>query len=397
MAGSRKQSRSKKRKHKRERRWTRRALILIDEKPIRRRAINKCTYILKQFDSVMHDLDRFDRIDGPAFRQWMHASFGRQLTDLRELQEEVHHIADLLDHIEYLHLWKNMSYYKAYVLAKEMRDHPERYSGPQEESEREAPEQEEPEQEDPEQEDEFDDPDSQALSEEELLDLFQVMIGGAAELAGLHPDSAEYQTLYVMFRAFMASDHDEDDDEDLYEDIFGDEDNETGGETVSEERLKAIYRFLAKKLHPDNRGSANASLDELWYRVQDAYQRGDLEELQILQAGYEVRNTKGFAGLPISRILAVHEDHKEQLRLLRHRHRELKTDIAWCFTDTSDREMKQLHTSYARTIVHETAEAQAHKTHLEAKLLMYSTPPSAKRSTKKKRYVSKEKLSLFDF
>ncbi len=391
MAGSRKQSRSKKRKHKRKKRTVGRALVVIDERPIRRRAINKCTYILKQFDSVMHDLDRFDRIDSPAFRQWMHASFGRQLTDLRQLHEEIHYIEDLLDHIEYLHVWKSMSYHKAYLLAKEMRDHPEDYAGPQEE-----PEQEKPEQEDP-AEDEFDGPDSEVLSEKELHELFQVMMGDAAKLAGCGPDSAEYQTLFAMFRAYMASDEE---DEDLYEDLFGDaddDDNQSGEQATSGERVKAIYRSLAKRLHPDNRGSANVSLDELWYRVQDAYQRGSLEELQILQAGYEVRNATNFAGLPISQILAVHEDHKEQLRLLRHRHRDLKKDAAWCFTDTSDRERKQLHTGYGRTIVHETAEAQAHKTHLEARLLMYSTPPSTRRSTKKKRYVSKEQLSLFDF
>ena len=336
-------------------------MILIDNKPLRRKAINKCKYILKRFECVITDLDQFDRLDNPAFQQWLHATFGLQLTEIRQLQEKRHFIEDLLNHIEYLHLLEHLSYHEAYQKACDMRDNPEKYL------------EDEPDDEEDPWEDEHDEDDFDNFSDDNFDKYFQ-----------------------EFMRNIFGSD--EFDFDSIFEDEVEDKgvDFELRGDDREEGQLKSIYRLLAKKLHPDSLDSTNLNHNELWYQVQDAYQRGNLEELEILQAGFDVRNTRGYSGLSISSILAVHKRYKEELRLLRRRHREIQKHSAWCFTELPDQKREQLQDSIDFSITVDIRETQSYVNHLEAKINKYSEPPTTRHTVRKKTFVSEKQLSLFD-
>jgi len=51
-------------------------------------------------------------------------------------------------------------------------------------------------------------------------------------------------------------------------------------ETAQE--LRDLYRALVKRLHPDLRPELTETERNLWHRVQEAYERGDVEELRAL-------------------------------------------------------------------------------------------------------------------
>ena len=57
-------------------------------------------------------------------------------------------------------------------------------------------------------------------------------------------------------------------------------------------RLKQLYRFLAKKLHPDLNSEQTEKVKGLWQRAMDAYRMGDLTKLEILSEIVEVDKIK---------------------------------------------------------------------------------------------------------
>ena len=57
-------------------------------------------------------------------------------------------------------------------------------------------------------------------------------------------------------------------------------------------RLKQLYRFLAKKLHPDLNSEQTEKVKGLWQRAMDAYRMGDLTKLEILAEIVEVDKIK---------------------------------------------------------------------------------------------------------
>lgn len=63
------------------------------------------------------------------------------------------------------------------------------------------------------------------------------------------------------------------------------------------QKLRKIYRMFVKKLHPDLRPDLTEEERQLWYRVQEAYDRADVEELGALamvhpDPGEESHNTQ---------------------------------------------------------------------------------------------------------
>jgi hypothetical protein len=359
---ARKKKKKKKKAHKTVKKC--RSLIVINEKPIRRKAINKCKYILKKYETIVNDLDRYDRIDNPGFQQWLHAEFGRQLTTLREIQEKIFQQEELIQHIEYLHWYEGLTLHKAHQKAVDMMENPENFQNDEEDYEEDYQE-------------EFDDdiPDEDFFRSimEEFLNNF--------EDVGLHKDI--FSKLNNDFKKYQKSEALKNKSSNLFQ-----ENEDT--------HLKSIYRNLAGKLHPDKRDESNKDLDELWFQVQKAYQEGNLEELKTLQAGYEIHNTRSFSGLSLSSILAVHEHYKEQLRILRYRHRKLKTSLIWGFSTLSENMKKDLYKSVKKDLSYDTDESRQYLESLELKIRQYSEPEREKTIRKKTSYISDKQLSLFD-
>jgi hypothetical protein len=354
--------------------------------------LRKCRYILGQFDRVATELEQYDAVDRPAYLAWFHRTFGRTLTDLRELYEQIRYRETLLDTIEYLRRWKRLGRYEAYHQAHHMVDNPEAYEEAYEYEDDEA---------------DFggsDGSDSDGSFEDDLAAILEEMIRSFPGFEDIDRDSPEFRRAYEELRAAYFGERREENDSDGSSETGEHRDTDewqNDGEPEIRRRVQSLYRHLAKRLHPDNRSRAGAPdgvLDELWYRVQDAYRDTDLEALQSIHANLEVRERRDLSSMPVSDILAVHADYKAELRALRKRHRSLRQEPSWGFSRNSPEEMEQLRAHLEAQLQRETSQACSHRDHLDHLLDTYAQPsPDSKGSGRRKsaEEVPEAQLSLF--
>jgi len=404
-----------------------RALVPVDERPIRRSAITKCKYILRQLDKVAAELDAYENEDLPAHRSWYFRSFGPQLTQLRELDEEARSRAAFLQEVRRLIFWERLRPDEAYRLADERRRRPAeehaddgnsggRFSDAWDDDLGEDgtwhdgaggegggfdgdPG------DDP-FEDDFDE--DGGLSEEELFAVFADLLRSAG-YDRIDPDSEMVRRLFAEFKARFGYGRGDSGAGDTGREETGRPEEESSvspddSDAIVRERLKSLYRQIAKELHPDNRrghtsGLSESAARELWYRVQQAYADEDLDELQMLAAQHSIRRRNSFAGLPVSRILAVHRDRKEELRWIRKRHREARKTTAWGFTQLSEAERAELHRAEEEALSRQISFLRSQKAEIEAELERYRNPPHQPERKRRKRTKESEvpegQLSLF--
>ena len=377
--------------------------MIIDEKPIRRRAIARCIYILKQFDSVLEDLDRYESTDLPAYRRWVHRTFGATLTELRELNQEVGRLEFLVSQIQTLRLFNRMSVHEAYRHATEAQENPEDFVEEEFDEDWSSEDEEEAAWDDEDAYEDDGESGSLHLSDEEVAAILHDLFGHEPAIADLDTDSETYRTLIWLLRKLLQTRgpevaQAEREFLEYYDRVIrGEDPAEVSRHHESEaSRLKALYRSLAKTLHPDNRVQSESSQDELWYRVQDAFARQDLAELQMLEANYHVRHARRLDHLPVSQILAVHANYKEELRVLRRRHRDVQRDTAWQFTTIDDPQKEELRRSHERMFNEEVTWLRSRKADLDKLMATYSKPPERKSSPRKRWTPPEEQLSLFD-
>ncbi len=68
------------------------AIIKVDAEPIRNKLHKEYERVQKNVRLQQENLDRYHQQDIPNFRQWLHSTFGAQLTRVRELQELLHRL-----------------------------------------------------------------------------------------------------------------------------------------------------------------------------------------------------------------------------------------------------------------------------------------------------------------
>ncbi len=111
------------------------------------------------------------------------------------------------------------------------------------------------------------------------------------------------------------------------------------------ERIKELYRDLARSLHPDAGGDATPAQLRLWHEVQDAYRSGDLARLEFLHTRCGSVSEWESPVTPVSRLHALAGVFKNALRDLRRRIRSVKQQPAWGFSllSAAERQRHVLH------------------------------------------------------
>lgn len=270
-----------------------RALIVVDQEPIRKKALDKFKRAQKALLKNRAQLSHHLNVVRPSFGHWINGIAGEKMQRVATLQNRLRERALLLDRIEQLVYEEFLSPRKAYEFvnqefeeAKNQADQKNMNEGePYFESDGEDPFEEE------------------ALFEKLFEELTSFMEGGRP---GEKREQKEFD--------FIKSQKKE-----------------------KERKIKNLYRQMARMLHPDTGLGSNESSRELWPEVVAAYKANDLETLEMLSVSVQLvsdprAKTVGISDLNrLCKFLIVQSRRiKQELRLF------ARQDPAWKF-ETQDR------------------------------------------------------------
>jgi len=118
-------------------------------------------------------------------------------------------------------------------------------------------------------------------------------------------------------------------------------------------RCAVLYRALVKRLHPDLNLEQTRLHKELWQMTQDAYQRGDLMQLQKVQVLFAMLKGSQLDGLAVADVRAAADELKHKNTAARKQIRQLKRGEIWGFSDLSETQLQQRTAQERRRIAQE--------------------------------------------
>ncbi|MCB1179175.1 MAG: hypothetical protein KDK36_16445 [Leptospiraceae bacterium] len=292
-------------------------LVLIDQEPIRDDYIKKCKTAFKELKKAQNEWKEFESKDSPEFSRWYNSSFGEKISKIRDTHQKAGEIYHLVHEVYFYAENLGITMYQAYLFVMEKRKNEEKSE--EDEWEKYNKQKHSNHNQDSETEDDCDD-DFQ-FSDAELEMLFEQMLKDNEELKRKCKDPKLKRKLFEEFKKHF--EHDE-----------NDEDKKEKSESESlEERVKSRYRKLVRILHPDYReNKEDQELDDIWHKVQEAYQNKDIEKLDMLLAICNIKEGNFSEEFSISQILDVSLEYKSQLKALKKKLKLAKKDDAWGFT-----------------------------------------------------------------
>jgi len=330
--------------------------------------------MMARVEQARREWKRFEREDQPAFARWMAATFGALLTRLRDLEAQTLEKESLVAMIQTEIMFTGEPPYRAYRRVMKSRANPQ----PEAESDYDQ--------------DPFNAPfgarpefeESGDPSEGEGREMFEEVLRG---FMGLDPDELDEAEYDRMFRQFKQQ-------------VLGDSGPEEApfsarspeAEPPKEARVKELYRVLVRRLHPDSRADNDASVSALWHEVQEAYQAGNLDRLEMLVALTDLESNQTGPHTTLFQLKAALAELGRSLRALQKSLRAARRDHAWNFARTSDH--TELQNRLQREMESSQAEQQARLDHLERLLALWSAPPPS-RNRKPRRAQRPQEEFLF--
>jgi len=271
----------------------------VDGTAIRKRIKKDYEKAVRDLENSRSQLDEFHKTDLPQFTRWLNTHFGVLLTEARELSQKMAADEELIFEVENEVMFSGVSYARAYKLVMELREHPEPVPPPPTGSD-------EP--------DKDRDPfgtrsESEDFDEEDLFDeFFEQLFEGS----GPDEDPRERRSSRAGQRAASAS------------------------QPHNASRLKEIYRSLVRRLHPDTQREMTAQKSEWWHQAQEAYEAGDLEQLEVILTLCEIGESGTTAHTSASLLQRITAKLKSSVREIKRQIAERRKDPAWNFSRRSD-------------------------------------------------------------
>jgi hypothetical protein len=343
-----------------------RQLVRLDQEPLRSEAAAECTRALANLEKLRGHWRRYQEEDIPAYERWSAATFGPILSQLREAEALLREKAALAREVEIEMVYGGARTYRAaYAAVEERRKNP-----PKRDDSAPPP----PDFSDAQREDEGDEAEEAGgLDEFEQTMIFEEFL---RSVLGMNPDrmsDAKYEKLFAEFREkFLGG--------------GGAKEPETRSapSTAKPEssRLKELYRVLVRRLHPDTRADNDPSVSAIWHDVQDAYQTGNVERLEMLVALTEIREEAPGEKTSVAQMRAVFAELISAAKALKRSLRSARQDAAWDFVRAADRAAlrKKLQRGYEATL----GEIQAKVHELEHLIRQWSIPPKMRPSQRAK-------------
>jgi hypothetical protein len=346
-------------RNKRKTRPGTRSLVVINDKPIRKKAVARCRSLLKKYRGLKRELEVFEKTDKPMFTAWLNTTFSTIMGTIRALREENTQTANLIKIIEMVRTVRKVRPQEAYEEAMQIKDDPlkveELFSAQYGDIGGEKPFDEDacsPDDDDDWEDYDFGDEekggegmpggdggrefrgdgDFEYLDDRDLESFFFDFLH---DIPGYEEILTNDKLFNQMFRQFKSQFFKTPGDESSGADqapLF-----ETVEPKADDAGIKSLYRTMALLLHPDNQAAPDEEKKELWFKVQDAYRSRNLEELKALHALSGIQDGRVTDQCSVSQMMRIQDDHGEQIAVLRQIIGKKRKDPAWNFSGTGDK------------------------------------------------------------
>lgn len=360
-----------------------RRLVLVDQEPLRKKAAAECTRELAKLDALRAQWQRFEQEDQPRFGSWMARTFGDLLSLLRETDELIRQKESLVREVEAeMYFGDARTYRAAYkaVMKRRAADEAEAETGFANDA------------------DEFQHPDEEGasdngnpytkraaagpVSEEQAEEMFREFLEDVLDIHPKHLRKSEYAQLFAKFKV----------------EVLGMDppskgaspSNRTAPEPMpaaktGPARLKEIYRILVRRLHPDSRTGAAGAVSALWHEVQTAYEKRDLDRLEMLLALSEIHTETVGTETSLFQLRSALQELRRSVQAMLRSLSRAKSDPAWDFSRSDDH--STLEAKLARQFKQDRSRQVAVLRELESLIAAWEPPPKSRK--RKKRTESK--------
>jgi hypothetical protein len=298
-------------------------IVVIEQEALRETAGAACTDAKARLERARRQWHHFERKDKPAFVRWRAREFGALLSKAREVEEQIHSAQALVHEVEMEMRRGFQDAHTAYQRVMFRRENPsaatpdEEAEGPREE--REA---------------------AGKLSDFEKESLFQEWVKRSL---GTNPDKMDDEAYSTSFEAFKSHMFRGAPEEPRPQNVrkpspqrpaVEAEEEETEEDEIKDARVKALYRILVRRLHPDLREDASTSVSSLWHEVQEAYAASDVAHLEILLALVDIESNSMGAQTSVGQMRAILAEFERAIRALEKSLREAEGEDAWNFAQS---------------------------------------------------------------
>lgn len=270
---------------------------------------------MAQLTEVRNQWHHFERKDKPAFIRWRAREFGALLSEARQAEEKIRETRDLIHEVELELRRFFQTPQSAYARVMFRRENPG-----------------------------MDEPASEAsegggrrpLTAFEQETLFQEWV---RKFLGTNPDKMDdqaYETSFAAFKAHMFSQPSRppsklDRAKQAEIPLLETAELETEADVTIDERVKILYRRLARELHPDTRADGSVEVSSLWHEVQEAYAAGDVARMELLLALSALQAENLEKESSMCELQLVLENLSRSLRALTKSVEEAEKEDAWDF------------------------------------------------------------------
>jgi hypothetical protein len=306
--------------------------MVVDNEPIWRAARESYEKVRAQMQALEQEIDAHWRQELPAYERWIHLHFGPELTDLREVTIAADGKETFLDRVAYYENCCGMSLLEAYARVKSESERTET-SGEGSWTP----------------DGSFAD-DAWEDAEDDVLQAWrdlasQIFDGRSAE------EEEELRIVYEMVSETLADEIglDAPDFETFRREVEHPE-REKDRANAETERLKKLYRRLARNLHPDGGREFSPREQRLWHQAQDAYKNGDSRGLEIVLSQLDIEGSSPADHQTLSELRELEAETRRRTSLLEEELRALQQENCWGFTRKNEKQLKRLHKRVAREL-----------------------------------------------
>jgi hypothetical protein len=299
-------------------------IILVEQESLRETAAAECTSAKARLERARREWHRFERKDKPAFVRWRAREFGALLSKAREVEEQILNGHALVHEVEMEMRRGFQDAHSAYQRVMFRRQNPSAATdygdeeGPQEE--RGA---------------------AGNLSDFEKESLFHEWVKRSL---GTNPDKMDdkaYSTTFEAFKSHMFRGAPEEPraqntqrPSERKRVAMEREEEGAEEEEIKDARVKALYRILVRRLHPDLRDDASTGVSSLWHEVQEAYAASDVAHLEILLALVDIESSSMGTQTSVGQMRAILAEMERAARALEKSLLEAEGEDAWNFSQS---------------------------------------------------------------